>query len=111
MKSQGYEIKKYSVPFKRLRRWFIDLRKMRFQWKKDILLDKDKSEEEWDYEFLGQVEKTFKLGLEVPTKTIQSVQTTSLGSDDKDIIPLVDENQQKISKLIEEYLIERRNLF
>ena len=110
LKSHGYEIKKYSVPFKRLRRWFIDLRKMRFQWKKDILLDRNKSEEEWDYEFWGQVEKTFKLGLEVPTKTIQSVQTTSLGSDDKDIIPLVDENQQKISELIEEYLIERRNL-
>ena len=56
------------------------------------------------------MEKTFKLGLDVPTQTIQSVQTTSLGSDDKDIIPLVDENQQKISELIEEYLIERRNL-
>ena len=110
LKSHGYEIKKFSVPFKRLRRWFIDLRKMRFQWKKDILLDRNKSEEEWDYEFWGQVEKTFKLGLEVPTKTIQSVQTTSLGSDDKDIIPLVNENQQKISELIEEYLIERSNL-
>ena len=59
---------------------------------------------------MGQVEKSFKLGLEVPNQTIQSVQSTSLGSDNKDIIPLVDENQQKISELIEEYLIERRNL-
>ena len=66
LKSQGYEVKKDSVPFKRLRRWVIDLRKMRYQWKKDILLDRDKSEEEWDDEFFRQVEKTFKLGLDLP---------------------------------------------
>ena len=66
LNSQGYEVKKDSVPFKRLRRWVIDLRKMRYQWKKDILLDRDKSEEEWDDEFFRQVEKTFKLGLDLP---------------------------------------------
>ncbi|MAU06978.1 MAG: hypothetical protein CL919_03770, partial [Deltaproteobacteria bacterium] len=30
----GYEVNKDSAPFKRLRRWVIDLRKMRYQWKK-----------------------------------------------------------------------------
>ena len=67
--SQGYDVNKETVPFKRLRRWVIDLRKMRYQWKKDILLDRDKSEEEWDNEFLIQVEKTFKLGLDVPSES------------------------------------------
>ena len=69
LKSQGHEVKKDSVPFKRLRRWVIDLRKMRYQWKKDILLDRDKSEEEWDDEFFRQVEKTCKLGLDLPNNS------------------------------------------
>ena len=49
--SQGYDVNKETVPFKRLRRWVIDLRKMRYQWKKDILLDRKKSEEEWEMSF------------------------------------------------------------
>jgi len=123
--SQGYDVIKDSVPFKRLRRWVIDLRKMRYQWKKDILLDRDKSEEEWDNEFLGQVEKTFKLGLELPNESTpekppwwippepssSSVQESKSDlSDDSDIIPLVDDNKRLISDLMDEYLTERKTL-
>ena len=108
--SQGYDVIKESVPFKRLRRWVIDLRKMRYQWKKDILLDRDKSEEEWDNEFLRQVEKTFKLGLDVPSESSPPSQPVKVLNDDSDTIPLVDENQRLISELIEEYLSERRTL-
>jgi len=108
--SQGYNVIKESVPFKRLRRWVIDLRKMRYQWKKDILLDRDKSEEEWDNEFLRQVEKTFKLGLEVPSESSPSSQPIKVVNDDSDTIPLVDENHRAISELVDEYLTERRTL-
>ena len=108
--SQGYDVIKESVPFKRLRRWVIDLRKMRYQWKKDILLDRDKSEEEWDNEFLRQVEKTFKLGLDVPSESSPPSQPVKVVNDDSDTIPLVDENHRVISELIEEYLSERRTL-
>ena len=120
LKSQGYEVKKDSVPFKRLRRWVIDLRKMRYQWKKDILLDRDKSEEEWDDEFFRQVEKTFKLGLDLPNDSpppkppVTPFQTVTgdkgVLSDDSDLIPLVDENRRLISELMDEYMTERKTL-
>ena len=88
--------------------------KIRYAWKKDILLDKEKSEEEWDSEFLLQVEKTFKLGLETEKFGGQPENIISLPNavpaDDSQIIPLQDENRMPISDLVSEYLSERRNL-
>ena len=118
--SQGYDVNKESVPFKRLRRWVIDLRKMRYQWKKDRLLDRDKSEEDWDNEFLREAEKTFKLGLDLPNeslspKTPENHFQTITGeqrvlSDDSDLIPLVDEDRRLISELIEQFMTARKTL-
>jgi len=107
LKSQGYDVQKNSVPFKRLRRWVIDLRKMRYQWKKDILLNRQKSEEEWDNEFLSQVEKTFKLGLVEGSNESNVVTQKVVEKDDSGLIPISSENNIPISELIQEYLTER----